>query len=314
MKRLYNRFEEIRYLHIVIAVLEILLIIVCIYVYGINRIFFNSILYTFILFCVLEVIVFCIWYPKEYETKNAINKGKEYKGKVISIYTKEKKTYGPYSSKIAYAIKVWYCIDGKPYSVEFGDYSRSPFEYIKVYEKCNVYIYKDKIYPQFFYKKQEAHIEKEQKKEQDKVLWEVLSGKLDNAPLEKILKYSIKDIECLKGDELQNAVSERMDLCMVNSKSYIILNPEYFRYLDKPLELKMIFAEVYMTSKKKYSSNDFEFTKKLWEYCRFAENKFYHYEEDIVCSEIKKLIFDAISEKDKRIIINEICIVIRDGF
>lgn len=306
MKRLYNRFEEIRYLHVVIAVLEIWIILTCIYVYGINKIFLGNIAYSFVGFCVLETIVFCIWYSKEHAGKNAIDRGKEYKAKVVSIYTKEKKAYGPYSSKIVYRIKVCYHIDRKAYFAEFGDYGRCPFEYVNAQQMCSVYIYKGKVYPQYFYKKQKANIEKNE--EQDKLFWMVNSGKLDNTPLDKLLKYSIKDIAYLTHDELQNAFSERLTLCSVRSKSYMIFSPSFFNYIDRPVELKTVYVEVHMTSRKKY--NSIYLGSKLMEYCRYAHNRFYHNEEDIVYNGIRKTIVDAIREMDKRIIIHEVCIVI----
>ena len=308
MKRLYNKFEEIRYLHVVIAVLEICFILTCMYVCGINKIFLDNIAYSFVGFCVLEAIVFCIWYPKEHAGKNAISRGKEYKAKVVSIYTKEKKVYGPYSSKIVYRIKVCYHIDRKAYFAEFGDYGRWPFEYVNVQQMCSVYIYKGKVYPQYFYKKQKANIEKEKNEEDDKLFWMANWGKLDNTPLDKLLKYSIKDIAYLTGDELHNAFSERLTLCSVRSKSYMIFSPDCFNYIDRPVELKTVYVEVHMTSRKKYNSIDLE--PKLMEYFSYAHNRFYHNEEDIVYNGIRKTIVDAIRELEKRIIIHEVCIVI----
>lgn len=308
MKRLYNRFEEIRYLHVVIAVLEIWILLTGIYVYGIHKAFLDNTVYSFVGFCVLEAIVFCIWYPKEHKGKNAIARGKEYKGKVVSIYTKEKKVCRPYSSKIVYRIKICYHIDRKAYFAEFGDYGKCPFEYINVQQLCNVYIYKGKVYPQYFYKKQKANIEKEKDEERNKLLYKVMSGKLDNTPLDKLLKYSIKEIPYVTRDELLDAISERMDLCTVRSKSYMIFSPGYFNYIDRPVELKTVFVEVHMTSRKKY--NSFDFGLELLEYERYIHNRFYHNEEDIVCNEIRKIIVDEIRKKDKRIIIHEVCIVI----
>lgn len=309
MKRLYSRLEEIRYLHVVVAVLEIWVILVCSYVYGINKVFLENVEYSLAAFCVLEAIVFCIWYPKEHMRKIAIARGKEYKGKIVSIYTKEKKVHGPYSSKIAYRIKVCYHIDRKAYFAEFGDYGRCPFEYVNAQEMCSVYIYKGKVYPQYFYKKQKENIEKDE--EREKLLWKVTSGKLDNTPLDKLLKYSIKDIAYLTRDELQHAISERMDFCMVDSKSYMIFDPFYFSYIDKPFELNTVFVEVHMTSRKKYNSCDLGL--KLLEYCQYVHNRFSYYEEDVVCKGIRKIVVDGIRELDKRIVVNEVCIVIRSG-
>ncbi|MDE7432662.1 MAG: hypothetical protein K2N34_12220, partial [Lachnospiraceae bacterium] len=103
---------------------------------------------------------------------------------------------------------------------------------------------------------------------------------------------------------------ERLTYSLVRSKTYLIVSPQIVMYQNRP-PCKWVYVEVHMKSKKAYDECDFSLEKKLYDYLRAAEQKYSLEEEPVLYDEISELVREAIMSKDKRVMIEEVCVVVR---
>lgn len=312
MKILYTEREKLRYLNIAALVLFLGSIIIEIYGLDDYSVLWQDIVLLFEIFAITEIILLCIWYPEEYRKKEAMRNGEIYYGKITDIQLKKRTHIGLSRQSYIYTMTVECDCGGEKKRWERGNYTDNPRDYVPKDYKVKVYAYKGRCYLPDFYKQGSKTKRKGKEKQEDidSLTLEILSGKFNNKPMSSFLKYSISEIPYLSDEEEREAGSERLTYSSVRSKTYLIVSPQIVMYQNRP-PCKWVYVEVHMKSKKAYDEYDFSLGKKLYDYLRAAEQKYSLEEEPVLYDEISELVREAIMSKDKRVMIEEVCVVVR---
>lgn len=151
MKRLYTESEYIRFYSIPPVIFAIWFFVLWFFSYEKNKLFGQFLGAAIIILILVELVILCMWYPKELQKKTAIKNGKEYIGKIRSVRMMSQKRYNAYRRHFAYVIRIEVNINGKAQILEEGPFSDNPENFIREGDDCKVYLYKNKLYPQFFF-------------------------------------------------------------------------------------------------------------------------------------------------------------------
>ncbi len=304
MERLYTERQQWRYINILLILIFIASVFCYIYVNGITHTIFIDLFLFFIIFCIAELGVLCIWYPDEYMKKIAMERGQVYTAKIKDIKLRDRAGIGLVRQSYVYVLPIECEIDGVKRIWELGNYIDNPSEYIPKDFNCKVYVYNGKYYVQDFYRKRERNTENI---ESDPELTDILLGKYDNTPLNELLKYSIEEIPYLDNNQLFEAVLERDKYWVVRSKTYVIAPVRYFVGLQS---FKEMFIEVHMTSKKAYNESDFDMRDRVNQYVQYLEANCVQSDEQTIY-EVSEIVRNSILSRDSRIVIEHIYVVIR---
>lgn len=93
MKTLYTEREKVRYLNILFLVFFIFFVWMDIYYNGFYIMITENLVVWIQIFGIIEVILLCIWYPKEYRKKEAQKKGQIFEGHITDIQFKKEDKY-----------------------------------------------------------------------------------------------------------------------------------------------------------------------------------------------------------------------------
>ena len=82
MKRLCTKEASRKNMHYILLLAWLIYIPYIFFQYGLNQAFFVNLGFASLLLGIFEVVVLCIWYPKERLHKKAIEQGEVYEGKI----------------------------------------------------------------------------------------------------------------------------------------------------------------------------------------------------------------------------------------
>lgn len=77
----------------------------------------------------------------------------------------------------------------------------------------------------------------------------------------------------------------------------------------RPIPYKAVFVEVHMKSRKSYNASDFSLYEKVSNYVREVNPD--EIPKETLIEDISKIVRDAIMLKDKKIVINQVYVVVR---
>ncbi len=113
MKTLYTEREKMRYLNVWFFVHFILYVMMDIYYDGFYIMITKNLMVFIQVFCMVEVILLCIWYPQEYRKKEAQKNGQVYEGRITDIQFKKRPHIGLARTSHIYTMTVECNIDGE---------------------------------------------------------------------------------------------------------------------------------------------------------------------------------------------------------
>lgn len=215
MKYLYNDKELLRYGNI------IAFIFFCTYIvgYAINTsviyMISNGFVQGFIVWIVVEILLLCIWYPDEIRRKNAFKNGEVIEGIIIATPYKKRERFILSRNPNGYTIVVELEINGAKKSLEFGEYSINPDDYVPLNHKCNIYVYKNRFYLERL--KSHKRAKNTVSKISNTTEYHVPSKKEMEYMVHNI-KYPIEEIKELDIGKTTEAAIERQKLSMIRSK------------------------------------------------------------------------------------------------
>ena len=285
MKRLCTKEASRKTMHYILLLAWLVYIPYVFLQYGLNQAFLINLGFASLLLGISEVVVFCIWYPKERLHKKAIEQGEVYEGKITRIMPKLSKKKLRSDPVFVYSMMISCTINGEMRVWEDGDYVDDPSKYIPSDRRCKVYFYKNKCYPQYFYLNDNS-----------------VSG-------EPFFQYSIQDIEYLNKEELLQASSERMSKAGMYGNAHIIVPTILFVYSKRP-PMKNLFIDVRVKAKKNYDDIAFLLHDSINESLRGAELVETPGDE-MLKDKVKNMIKDLIANRDEDIVVEEIFVVIR---
>lgn len=318
MERLYTERQLTRYINYLCLFIFIIFIIQSICNNGISASFFKEFLIAFIIFVIIEAGLLWIWYPDEYMKKIAMEKGQVYIAKIKGIDVRNRSGISLVKRAYVYVMTLECEVDSEKRVWELGNYIDNPTSYIPMDFTCKVYVYNNKCYVQDFYKASkvkttEQQVYKAVKKKvkepeaDNQEFWDIFYGKYDNTDIHELLKYSIEELPYLDNEQFWEACKERDKYSSVRSKTYIIPLTHFFMGL-RPY-FKMV-VEVHMKSKKAYREMDFCLNEKISHYI-VSLGVNYELSKEQIVEDISRIVRDTILSQDKRIVIEQIYVVIR---
>lgn len=309
MKTLYTEREKVRYLNVLFFGLFILYVMMDIYYDGFYVMFTKNLVVFIQVFGIIEVILLCIWYPKEYRKKEAQKNGEIYEGHITDIQFKKRKNIGLARSSHIYTMTVECNIDGDKKIIELGNYMENPRDYVPKDYRCKVFYYKGKCYLENFSLRNEAARNRKEKddEEEDTIFLKVLYGEFDNKDISTLLKYPVEKLINITRSERLEAMLERDRFSPARSKNYIFTTALVF---SCPIPYFCLFVEVHMKSKKSYNAFDFDLDAKVQQFMDLNPICDTYGEEEFI-SELTELVKREMISKDKRIQIENVYVVLK---
>lgn len=310
MKTLYTEQEKVRYLNVLVFGIFILYAMMDIYYDGLYIMITKNLIVFIKFFSVIEIILLCIWYPKEYRKKEAQKKGQIFEGRITDIQFKKRTHIGLARTSHIYTMTVECNIHGDKKIIELGNYMENPRDYVPKDYKCKVFYYKGKCYLEnFTLRKKTAQNRKEKDyEEEDKIFLKVLYGEFDNKDISTFLKYPIEKLKNITArSERLEAILERDRFAPVRSKKYIITQSLVF---SCPIPYFCLFVEVHMKSKKSYNGFDFDLDAKVQQFMELNPICDNYSEEEFV-EDLTELVKKEMLSKDNRIEIENVYVVLK---
>lgn len=309
MKTLYTEQEKVRYLNVLVFGIFILYVMMDIYYDGLYIMITKNLIVFIKFFGVIEIILLCIWYPKEYRKKEAQKKGQIFEGRITDIQFKKRTHIGLARTSHIYTMTVECNIDGDKKIMELGNYMENPRDYVPKDYKCRVFYYKGKCYLEnFTLRKETARNRKEKKDEEEDIIFrKVLYGEFDNKDISTFLKYPIEKLKDITESEILEAMLERDRFASVHSKKYIFTQALMF---SCPIPYFCLFVEVHMKSKKSYNVFNFDIDTKVQQFMELHPICDNYSDEEFV-AEVTQLVKKEMLSKDKRIQIENVYVVLK---
>lgn len=309
MKTLYTEREKVRYLNVLFFGFFILYAMMDIYYDGFYVMFTKNLVVFIQVFGIIEVILLCIWYPKEYRKKEAQKNGQVYEGRITDIQLKKRTGIGLARTSHIYTMTVECNIDGDKKIIELGNYMENPRDYVPKDYRCKVFYYKGKCYLENFSLRNEAARNRKEKddEEEDTILLKVLYGEFDNKDISTLLKYPVEKLINITRSERLEAMLERDRFSPARSLKYIFTRSLVF---SCPIPYFCLFVEVHMKSKKSYNAFDFDLDAKVQQFMDLNPICDTYGEEEFI-AELTELVKREMISKDKRIQIENVYVVLK---
>lgn len=309
MKTLYTEQEKVRYLNVLVFGIFILYAMLDIYYDGLYIMITKNLIVFIQVFGIIEIILLCIWYPKEYRKKEAQKKGQVFEGRITDIKFKKRTHIGLARTLHIYTMTVECNIDGDKKIIELGNYIENPRDYVSKDYRCKVFYYKGKCYLENFSLRKETVQNRKEKagEEEDTNYLKALYGEFDNKDISALLKYPIGKLKNITESEILEAMLERERFTPVRSKKYIITRGLVFLY---PIPYFCLFVEVHIKSKESYNGLDFDLDAKVRQFME-ANPICDTYREEEFVADLTKLVKKEMLFIDNRIQIENVYVVLK---